>query len=80
MKKKEYKIIIEQGEDGYFCANVPALPCCHTQAKDLKTLNKRLKEVIQLCEEEYAVSPSYRETVNTLGYNPIFLAMQTLTI
>lgn len=49
--KKEFTVIIEKDEDGYFVASVPALRGCHTQAKSLDTLMKRIKEVIELCLE-----------------------------
>lgn len=48
---KEFSVIIERDEDGYFVASVPALRGCHTQAKSLDTLMKRIKEAIELCLE-----------------------------
>lgn len=48
-KNKQFKVIIERDEDGYFVASVPALPGCHTQAKTPPELNARLKEAIKLC-------------------------------
>ncbi|MEI8355983.1 MAG: type II toxin-antitoxin system HicB family antitoxin [Deltaproteobacteria bacterium] len=40
--KKEYTVIIEQDEDGYYMADLPELYCYHTQAKslDVTTLNR----------------------------------------
>jgi predicted RNase H-like HicB family nuclease len=52
MKKKEFTVIVEQDEEGYFVAEVPGLPGCHTQAKSLDTLMKRVKESIALCLDE----------------------------
>jgi predicted RNase H-like HicB family nuclease len=49
--KKEFSVIIEKDEDGFFVASVPALRGCHTQAKSLDTLIKRVKEAIELCLE-----------------------------
>jgi len=48
--KKEFNIIIEQDEDGYYIASVPELPGCHTQAKSLDELNKRIIEAIEISE------------------------------
>ena len=48
---KEFSVIIEKDEDGFFVASVPALRGCHTQAKSLDTLMKRVKEAIELCLE-----------------------------
>jgi len=38
-------------ENGCYVATVPDLRGCHTHAKDLDTLMKRIREVIQLCLE-----------------------------
>jgi predicted RNase H-like HicB family nuclease len=48
---KEFSVVIERDEDGYFVASVPALRGCHTQARSLDVLMKRVKEAIQLCLE-----------------------------
>ena len=48
---REFSVIIEKDEDGYFIASVPTLRGCHTQAKSLDTLMKRIKEAIELCLE-----------------------------
>jgi len=48
---REFNVVIERDEDGYFVASVPALRGCHTQAKSLDTLVKRIKEAIELCLE-----------------------------
>jgi predicted RNase H-like HicB family nuclease len=58
---KEFNVVIEQDEDGYFVASVPALRGCHTQATSLDVLMKRIKEAIELClEVEKPVSKSER--------------------
>jgi predicted RNase H-like HicB family nuclease len=46
-----FPVIITQGKDGMFTARVPALRGCHTQAKNLSTLSKRLQEAMSLCVE-----------------------------
>jgi len=50
--KKEFNVIIEKDEDGFYIATVPALKGCHTQAKSLDVLMERTKEAIELCLEE----------------------------
>lgn len=50
---KEFTVIIEQDEEGYFIAEVPELKGCHTQAKSLDVLMERIKEAIHLCLEVY---------------------------
>jgi predicted RNase H-like HicB family nuclease len=47
--KRKFTVIIEQDEDGYYVATVPALRGCHTQAKSQDVLMKRVREVIALC-------------------------------
>jgi len=47
----EFNVVIERDEDGYFVASVPALKGCHTQAKSLDVLMKRIREAIELCLE-----------------------------
>jgi predicted RNase H-like HicB family nuclease len=49
--KREYTVIIEQDEAGYYVAEVPELYGCHTQAKSLDELMERVKEAIALCRE-----------------------------
>jgi predicted RNase H-like HicB family nuclease len=48
---KEFNIIIEEDVDGFFVASVPELRGCHTQAKSLDILMKRIREAIELCLE-----------------------------
>lgn len=50
--KREFTVVIERDEDGYFVAHVPELRGCYTQAKNLDTLMKRVREVIELCLED----------------------------
>ena len=56
--KREFNVVIEKDEDGYFVATVPALRGCHTQAKSLDVLMKRVREAIELCLEVEAPSNS----------------------
>lgn len=46
--KKIFTIIIEKDEDGYYIGSVAELPGCHTQAKSMDELSKRIKEAIEL--------------------------------
>ncbi len=48
---REFNVVIEKDEDGYFVASVPTLRGCHTQVKSLDVLMKRVKEAIKLCLE-----------------------------
>ena len=49
--KREFNVVIEMDSEGYYVATVPELRGCHTQAKSLDTLIKRVREAIGLCLE-----------------------------
>jgi len=49
--KREFNVVIEMDSEGYYVAMGPELRGCHTQAKSLDTLMKRVKEAIELCVE-----------------------------
>ena len=53
---KEFSVIIERDEEGWFVATVPGLRGCHTQAKSLDQLVERVKEAIELCLEAGCVA------------------------
>lgn len=48
MKNYQFTVVITQDEDGVLVGSVPSLPGCHTQAKDLPTLYKRMQEAVEL--------------------------------
>ena len=50
--ERRFAVIIERDPDGYYVATVPALKGCYAQAKSKDELDKRIKEVIQLCLEQ----------------------------
>jgi len=49
MRKFQFQAVIEQDEDGMYVGIVPDLKGCHTQARTLTELEKRLKEAVKLC-------------------------------
>jgi predicted RNase H-like HicB family nuclease len=49
--KREFTVVIERDEDGYFIGTVPQLKGCHTQAKSLDELMERVREAVLLCLE-----------------------------
>jgi predicted RNase H-like HicB family nuclease len=55
---KEFNVIIERDSEGYYIASLPELPGCHTQAKSLDKLMKRIREAIELCLEVEQDFPS----------------------
>lgn len=80
LNKKQFKVIIEQGESGYFIATVPALPGCYTQGKTMKELTKNVKDVIQLCLEEARENPDYRKRILNFGTEPAFVGIEIVTL
>lgn len=48
-QRRKFTVVIERDEDGFYVGTVPALRGCHTQAKTLDTLMKRVREVVALC-------------------------------
>jgi predicted RNase H-like HicB family nuclease len=50
--KRSFTVVIERDEEGFYIASVPSLRGCHTQAKNLDTLMKRVREAIELCLQE----------------------------
>jgi predicted RNase H-like HicB family nuclease len=65
--KREFNVIIEQDEDGFFVATVPELRGCHTQAKTLDTLMKRIREAIELGLEVQGNRSSHSEFIGEPG-------------
>jgi predicted RNase H-like HicB family nuclease len=63
-KTREFCVIIEKDEDGYYVADVPELPGCHTQAKSLDKLLQRVKEAIELYLEAF---PQYQQLGEFIG-------------
>lgn len=60
--KREFNVIIEKDSDAYYVATVPELRGCHTQAKSLDTLMKRIRESIEVClevEDDGGNSPNF---------------------
>jgi predicted RNase H-like HicB family nuclease len=48
---REFTVVIEIDEDGYYIGTAPQLKGCYTQAKSLDELMERMKEAVQLCLE-----------------------------
>jgi len=44
----EFNAVVEQDAEGFYVASVLELPGCHTQAKTLETLTRRLQEAVEV--------------------------------
>ena len=60
---REFSVVIERDEEGYYVASVPALPGCHTQARSLDELMERVREAIALSLEVEAEKSATLELV-----------------
>ena len=49
--KKEFYVVIEKDEDGYYVGEVPQLKACYSQGETIDELMDNIKEVIELCLE-----------------------------
>ncbi len=67
---REFSVIIERDEAGYYVTSVPELHGCHTQAKSLDKLMERVKEAIELCLE---VQGSQDKPLEFLGIQRVFI-------
>lgn len=52
VNQKEFYVIIERDEDGYFVGKVHQFKACYSQGKTIDELMSNIKEVIELCLEE----------------------------
>ena len=57
MATREFYVVIEKDEDGFFVGEVPQLRAYYTQGKTLDELMENIREVIQLCLEEEDPGP-----------------------
>jgi len=78
--RKQFQVIIERDEDGFFVASVPAFPGCHTQARTLEALTKRIKEAISLCLEVAKSDPEYQLRLKRFSYEPKFIGVETVEV
>lgn len=62
----KFAVVVEKDEDGYYVASVPELPGCHTQAKTLDELIRRIGEAIEVYLESERVEAA--EGVELVGF------------
>jgi predicted RNase H-like HicB family nuclease len=53
---REFFVVVEKDEDGFYVGEVPHLRACYSQGRTLDELMANIKEVIQLCLEEEDVA------------------------
>ena len=68
--KREFSVVIERDEEGFYIASVPELHGCHTQARSLDQLMRRVREAIELCLE---VEQQDSSTIEFIGVQRVAL-------
>jgi len=49
---KEYYMVIERDQAGWYVGSIPELPGCHTQGRTVEELTARMREAIELYLED----------------------------
>jgi len=55
--KRDFYVVIEKDEDGYYVGEVPGLRGCYSQGKTIDELLENIKEAILLCLEDEVRRP-----------------------
>ena len=63
-KQLQFKVLIEQDENGVFVASVPAIPGCHTQGDTYEEAVKGIQEAIELCLEVAKDDKKYKDKID----------------
>ncbi len=78
MKTYNFRIIIEQDEDGIFVAKCPSLRGCHTQAKTYEKVVQRMQEAIGVYLE--VLKKRQQTKILEEVEQPKFFALQDLSV
>lgn len=78
VKDLQFKVLIEQDEDGLYVASVPELPGCYTQGKTLEEVRQRIKEAIELVLE--SDKDIKEEKLESPRSQPHFFGIEEVTI
>jgi predicted RNase H-like HicB family nuclease len=68
---RQFDVVIERDQEGYYVASVPQLPACHTQGRSLDEVTQRIREAIELCLE---VEGAPEQTLEFVGIQRITIA------
>ncbi|BDG60389.1 type II toxin-antitoxin system HicB family antitoxin [Caldinitratiruptor microaerophilus] len=49
---REFYVVVERDEDGFYVGEVPQLRGCYAQGRTLDELMSNIREVIELCLED----------------------------
>ena len=62
-KRRQFTVIIEKGEDGYFVGTALELKGCHSQGKTIEELLENIREAIELYLEVQGEGGPYISTL-----------------
>ena len=66
---REFYVVIEKDEDGFFVGEVPQLKACYAQGKTIDELMANMRDVVALALEEGSVEPAEFVGVQKLVVN-----------
>ncbi len=74
IKNRQFPVIVEKDEDGFYVVECPIFRGCYSQGRSLDEVLRNIKEVIELCLEE----KENQEILNS--YKPKELSLHTITL
>ncbi|OGH05958.1 MAG: hypothetical protein A2W22_03455 [Candidatus Levybacteria bacterium RBG_16_35_11] len=78
VKELQFKVLIEQDENGMYVTSVPELPGCYSQGKTLEEARGRIREAIELVLE--SDKDIKEEKLNILSSPSRFFGIEEITI
>jgi len=74
IKNRQFPVIVEKDEDGFYVVECPLFRGCYSQGKTLDEALKNIREVIEICLEE----KGNQEILES--YKPEELSLHTITL
>ena len=56
-KTRQFTVVLERDEDGFYVVSIPALAGCHTQGRSLDQVMRRIREAAELWLEVHRERP-----------------------
>ncbi|SPF36108.1 conserved hypothetical protein [Candidatus Sulfopaludibacter sp. SbA4] len=69
--QRQFDVVIERDEEGFYIASVPQIRGCHTQARSLDEVMQRIREALELC---LAVEGAPEHSLEFIGIQRITIA------
>jgi len=69
--QRQFDVVIERDEEGFYIASVPQIRGCHTQARSLDEVMQRIREALELCLE---VEGAPEQSLEFIGIQRITIA------